>query len=298
MTNSTAALVTRTCIKMKPRDSNPKPAHHHTSLQSCPASGLCTRPNPLCLPALSLQCSTSTAPQICRFLILSIQPPFHRVSQHLWKDTILAIFWPCLNCKQCVYFVLLHAPQFQEGPASEQQATSWKPCRSYKFLHTANDHYKSLNRWLKSKYSQWNRKEWKKMQSDSQRRFQEDSGRWTKQPNIQPIRLAHLSPPAQSRALALPSYSGVIFVSLLSFSCWWSKNRMRWLVPHSQLWKWLRVLHPKGARPNRPQLSLSFFLILTLLQNTGVQTSAFSAVLKAGIFRIDLTCSSCNATMY
>lgn len=40
-----------------------------------------------------------------------------------------------------------------------------------------------------------------------------------KQPNIPPIRLVHLSPAAQSRALALPSYSGVIFFSLLSASC-------------------------------------------------------------------------------
>lgn len=39
------------------------------------------------------------------------------------------------------------------------------------------------------------------------------------QPNIQPIRSAHLSPAAQSRALALPNYSGVNFFSLLSVSC-------------------------------------------------------------------------------
>lgn len=47
------------------------------------ASGLCTRPNPLCLPALSLQRSTSIALQIRCFLILSIPATFHRESQHL-----------------------------------------------------------------------------------------------------------------------------------------------------------------------------------------------------------------------
>lgn len=111
--------------------------------------------------------------------------------------------------------------------------------------------------------------DWSQMQSNSQRCFQEDSKRWTNQwtnqPNLQPIRSAHLSPAAQSRALTLPSYSGMNFLSLLSFSCWWSENWMRRLVPHSQLWKWLRVLHPNSARPIHPQPSRCRFFIFYFL---------------------------------
>lgn len=46
-----------------------------------------------------------------------------------------------------------------------------------------------------------------------------------------------------------------------SFSCWRSKNPWRSLVPHSELWKWLCILHPNGTRPIRPQPSRRLFFL-------------------------------------